>query len=246
MKKLLMLLLPISAFGQIVCTDGLCSAPATQDGQAGTVQFSGTFIPDVLPPPPPPAENIVAFGDSYCDTNRGQTFPGYLAQLRGVSVDNNCNAGDTSGEILDQVQDYVQGNVDTDAMHVFWLLPNDFNGTTNPFWIQWILNNRVQPNLYAAFSELQSVGVSNIVILDLFAGEYLPRSDNMGISAEDANAGMQLIENAYIAAANQAGITVFSAGAVLDPIGDNLCFQDDVHLCTSEHLRLAEAMDAAL
>jgi len=243
MKKLIILLLPLPAFAQISQDNGVCST----DIDGNTYEWACTQVTTSPPPPPPTPEptysRVVAFGDSW--TNDNWEWAETVADSLSLPITNYATHGDTSSQIRQQVQSYVNSGVDVDALHFYWIFPNDYR--TNyaaPYGDGFdVVASNVQPT----FELLINAGVpsDNILVLTLPDGEHYPIFggfwQSYGTSLTQGT--NQIVE----AAAVQYAIPVYDSASFLNGILDgcgNSCWltgggEEGNHMASWVHDNLA-------
>lgn len=244
MKKLLFLLLvPFSAFAQVSIENGICSTVADN---GNTVEWGcAEVLPDPDPAPEPEPEGyskIVAFGDSWTDDDRYTPWAETLANELGVPIENYAVSGARSWQIENQVAQAVSQGIDPNALYTYWIFPNDF------YDYGYVPENAypaIEQNARDAFRMLTDAGATNILILTLPRGEYIPLFSAYGsygtTLTDGANARVEI-------AASEFGLSMYPSGDFINQLqtsGQN-CWYDQQHLCRATHDRLAAEIAGGL
>ena len=235
MNKLWLLLLPVTAFGQVTQIDETSCATPTTNGP--DVVFPCAPVVDPAPDPEPEGfSRVVAFGDSWTDDDRYTPWAERLADDLGIPITNYAVSGARSWQIEQQVAQAVSQGIDPDALYTYWIFPNDYYDYPNPF----DALPAVEQNAYDAFEMLTNAGAQNILILTLPDGEHYPIFSGYGSTATQLTDGAN---NAVTNAAVQFGLTVYDSETFLNGILDGCgspCWYDQQHMSPGVHAQLAQ------
>lgn len=163
-----------------------------------TLTICLALVSAIAPQESQEVSRVVAFGDSWtCCGGSGQPWVRVMADTLGVPLDNYAVFGATSGEILGQAQQYVNGGVDPDALHVYWNVGNDFTapGGQNDIEATVAL---ISANMTATIDLLRQAGAEHIVVMNNIDGALVPRAIANGL--ESYAQGISIIQNAATAA----------------------------------------------
>lgn len=121
---------------------------------------------------------IVAFGDSWTDPDSGDpdgpSHAYVLASLLNRPIMNDAVGGATSEDAIGQVNNYLAGGVDPDAIHLYWIAGNDFNlpgGLDDPSATVVLMMD----NMTTALSLLQQSGAQHFLVFNSIDNALRPR-----------------------------------------------------------------------
>lgn len=121
---------------------------------------------------------IVAFGDSWTDPDSGDpdgpSHAYVLASLLNRPIMNYAVGGATSQDVIGQVNNYLGGGVDPDAIHLYWNAGNDFNlpgGLDDPSATVALMLD----NMTTALSLLRQSGAQHFLVFNTIDNALRPR-----------------------------------------------------------------------